>query len=79
MHPDLVLLDLRLPGDVVQAIAAIQQACPTTRVLVYTVHADPEHLTQVQQADAVGYLLKEASQQEIVTAIRKILQGEDLF
>jgi DNA-binding NarL/FixJ family response regulator len=79
MHPDLMLLNLQMPDDTLQVIAAVTQACPGTRVLVYTVHAEPEYLTQLQQAGAAGYLLKEASHQELVTAIRKVLQGENLF
>jgi DNA-binding NarL/FixJ family response regulator len=61
VHPDLVLLNLRMPDDTLQVIAAITQACPRTRVLVYTFHVEPKYLTQAQQAGAAGYLLKEAS------------------
>jgi DNA-binding NarL/FixJ family response regulator len=79
VEPDLVLLDLRLPGDALHAIAAIGQVSPRTRVLVYVIQAEPEHLQQAQHAGAAGYLLKEASHDELVTAIRRVLQGEVLF
>jgi DNA-binding NarL/FixJ family response regulator len=79
MHPDLMLLNLRLPDDTLQAIAAIAQVCPWMRILIYVIHAEPEHLVQAQHAGAAGYLLKEASQQEVVTALRRVLQGETLF
>jgi DNA-binding NarL/FixJ family response regulator len=78
-QPDLMLLDLWLPGDALQVIATIPQACPRTRAMVYVIHAEPEHLQQAQHAGAAGYLLKEASHEELVTTIRRVLQGEILF
>lgn len=80
LHPDLVLMNLRMPiVDGITATRLIRQACPATKVLLLTFSASPEHLAQAQRAGAAGYLLKEASQSELVSAIRQVLAGKLLF
>ena len=80
LQADLVLMDLRIPiMDGITATRLIRQACPETRVLLLTVAESPEQLEQAKQAGAVGILLKEASREELVTAIHRVMTGKRLF
>jgi DNA-binding NarL/FixJ family response regulator len=80
LHPDLVLMDLRMPEmDGLTATRVIEQQCPTTRVLILTISEERDLISEARQAGAAGYLLKDASQPEVVTAIQKALQQEMLF
>jgi DNA-binding NarL/FixJ family response regulator len=80
LHPDLVLMDLRMPIiDGIMATRMIQHACPATRILIFTIAANPEQLARAEHAGATGCLLKEASRQELIAAIHQILAGKRLF
>jgi DNA-binding NarL/FixJ family response regulator len=77
LRPQLVLMDLRMPEmDGIQATHAIKQELPSTIVVVITVFADERYLSEALTAGATGYILKAASPQEIVNAIRVALKGE---
>lgn len=77
LHPNLVLLDLTLPGQGgISAIPAIRRASPTTRILVLTMHDDEGYLKQALRAGASGYLLKRAADSELLSAIQAVLRGE---
>jgi DNA-binding NarL/FixJ family response regulator len=59
LHPEPVLIDLRMPiVDGITATRLIRQACPAINVLLLTFSASPEHLDEIQQAGAAGYLLQ---------------------
>jgi DNA-binding NarL/FixJ family response regulator len=80
LHPDLVLMDLRMPIiDGIMATRMIQHACPATRILIFTIATNPEQLARAEHAGATGCLLKEASRQELIAAIHQILAGKRLF
>jgi DNA-binding NarL/FixJ family response regulator len=75
-HPDVVLMDLRMPGmDGADATRRIRAAMPTTQVLVLTTYADDESLFHALQAGARGYLTKDADAEEIERAIRALAAG----
>ncbi len=75
-RPDVVLMDLRMPGmDGAEATRRIRASLPATQVLVLTTYADDESLFPALQAGARGYLTKEASAEEIERAIRAIAAG----
>lgn len=79
LKPDLVLIDVRMPDlDGFAATRMIMQQCPT-HVLIVTISAIPDLFAQARQAGAMGCLLKDALHQEIVTAIRRVIQGERLI
>jgi DNA-binding NarL/FixJ family response regulator len=79
MQPDLVLMDLRMPDiDGITATKVITQACPSTSVILLTTCQNPTCLLQALEAGAAGYLLKEATQQHIVWAVRQVLRGKML-
>ena len=78
--PDLALLDMRMPEmDGLAATRAIKQECPRTSVVIVTMHENPDYLFEALKAGAAGYLLKDASQREVVNAIRRVLRGESLL
>jgi DNA-binding NarL/FixJ family response regulator len=76
-HPDVVLMDLRMPGtDGVAATAQLCQRLPTARVLVLTTYADQDAIIPALQAGARGYLTKDASAEQIEAAIRAVHAGQ---
>jgi DNA-binding NarL/FixJ family response regulator len=75
-HPDIVLMDLRMPEmEGAEATRRIRAALPDTQVLVLTTYADDESLFPALQAGARGYLTKDASAEEIEHAIRALAAG----
>jgi len=76
LHPDIVLLDLELPGmDGVAAMPRLLEAAPTARVIVFTAYDTDEQVFGAIQAGARGYLLKGADVAEIVRAIHNVHDG----
>lgn len=77
LEPDLILMDLSMPKmNGVEAIREIKNRIPETRVLALTVHKAEEFVLEVLQAGADGYVLKDASSEELVMAIRSVLGGQ---
>ena len=76
-RPGLVLMDVRMPQvDGLAATRAIKGEFPRTVVVVLTALEEPNHLSEALKAGAGGYILKFASPQEIIDAVRKVLAGE---
>jgi len=77
LTPDLVLMDLSMPGtNGTEAIAEIKRRYPVTRILVLTVHKAEEYIRATLQAGADGYVLKDASFTELVIAVKSVLGGK---
>ncbi len=75
--PDVVLMDITMPGiDGVEATRRIRAEHPTVRILVLTMHADQDILTEAIRAGANGYLVKDCSIDEIATSIEAVAAGE---
>jgi DNA-binding NarL/FixJ family response regulator len=75
--PDLVLLDLTMPGmNGIEALGQIKQRYPNVRVLVLTLHKTEEFIHASLKAGADGYILKDATHEELRTAIRTVLAGK---
>ena len=75
-RPDVVLMDLRMPGmEGAEATRHIRASLPDTQVLVLTTYADDQSLFPALQAGARGYLTKDASAEEIERAIRALAAG----
>jgi DNA-binding NarL/FixJ family response regulator len=79
-HPDLVLMDLRMPRmDGLTATRAIKEEYPEISVLVMTMHENPDYLLRALRAGAAGYILKDADYEDVVSAIKRVLSGEFPF
>lgn len=75
-HPDVVLLDINMPCcNGLEMLAEIRQQLPQTRVLMLTMHDDAGYLRQVLAAGGSGYVLKQAADTELLTAIRTVYNG----
>jgi DNA-binding NarL/FixJ family response regulator len=80
LSPDVVLMDLNMPG--MSGIAATQRlsaAAPLVRVLVLTVVADQRNVTDALLAGACGYLVKDSSIDQIVEGVKAAARGESLI
>jgi DNA-binding NarL/FixJ family response regulator len=77
LEPDLVLMDVRMPKmDGLQATRCIKQELPKTSVMMVTMHENPDYLFEAVKAGAAGYVLKDASGERLLGAIRRTLEGE---
>jgi DNA-binding NarL/FixJ family response regulator len=77
LHPDIVLMDVRMPGmDGIAATEAVRTAFPDTRVLILTTYDLDEYVFAGLKAGASGFLLKDAPPEELLTAIRTVAGGE---
>ena len=80
LQPDVVLMDVRMPGiDGLEAIDQIHRSWPKIAVVILTTYTDDEALLRGLQAGACGYLLKEASAETLFHAIRTAARGELLL
>jgi DNA-binding NarL/FixJ family response regulator len=76
-HPDVVLLDVTMPGLTGLEVAAqLVQVSPQIRVIMLSMHATEEFVLQALRAGAAGYLLKDAGTDELETAVRTVAAGE---
>jgi len=78
LQPDVILMDILMPGGCsgLEAMVAIKEKLPSTRVLMLTISEREEDLFQAVRFGARGYLLKSASTDDIVTAIREVAEGQ---
>jgi two-component system NarL family response regulator len=78
--PDVVLMDVRMPGvNGIEATRLIREAFPSTRIVMLTVSDEEDDLFQAIKAGANGYLLKEVSIEEVADAVRSVMQGKSLL
>lgn len=79
-RPDVVLMDLRMPGgDGVSATAAITAQHPGTHVVVLTTYDTDADILRAVEAGAAGYLLKDCTRAELTSAIRAAARGETVL
>jgi two-component system response regulator NreC len=77
LQPDLILLDLTMPGlGGMESLIPLRKAAPAARVLILTMHDDQGYLRQALQRGAAGYVLKKAADIELLSAVRAVLRGE---
>jgi DNA-binding NarL/FixJ family response regulator len=76
LRPDIVLLDIRMPNmDGLAALGRLKQAMPRLSVIMVTLYDDPDYLERAVAAGAAGYILKDASRDELVRAVRITSEG----
>jgi DNA-binding NarL/FixJ family response regulator len=77
LKPDLVLMDLSMPKmNGLDAISEVKNQSPSTKVLVLTVHKAEEYVFESLKAGADGYLLKDATHGELMSAVGNVLDGK---
>lgn len=80
LHPDVVLMDIRMPGmDGVEATRRLMLRWPEAKVIILTTFDDDAYIFEGLRAGALGYLLKDVSGSELTEAIRKVAQGGALI
>ena len=80
LQPDLALIDVRMPEmDGLATCRSIKQECPATSVILITVYEKSEYLIEALKAGAAGFLLKDITQPELITSIRRVLRRESLL
>ena len=78
--PDVVLMDLNMPRmSGLEAVRAVRERCPRTRVVMLTISLADQDVAEAIVAGATGYLLKDASIEEIVAGIHAAARGEALL
>ncbi|MDO8691455.1 MAG: response regulator transcription factor [Dehalococcoidia bacterium] len=80
LAPDIVLMDVAMPRlSGLEAISEIRRSSPDSRVLMLTMHDDEEYFFQAVSLGASGYILKEASPEDVVSALRIVSRGGVAF
>jgi two-component system, NarL family, response regulator NreC len=75
-HPRVLILDLNMPGESsLPAIPRLRQSAPATQIVVLTMQNDPAFARESLRAGAIGYVLKEAADSELVQAVRLAAAG----
>jgi DNA-binding NarL/FixJ family response regulator len=76
-RPDILLLDISMPDlNGIEAARKIHEDAPHTRVIILSMHADRRYVTEALRAGARGYLLKSCPPEEVLRAIRRVLDGQ---
>jgi len=77
LRPEVALLDITMPAmNGIEAAREIHRRAPEVKVLMLTMHDDPEYLFQALEAGAAGYVVKRAADTDLVDAIRQVVRGE---
>jgi DNA-binding NarL/FixJ family response regulator len=77
LQPDVVLLDISMPVlNGIDATRQLHTLVPSSKIVVLTMHADPEYVHEAFRAGASAYVLKQSAVSELVGAIRTVLRGD---
>jgi two-component system, NarL family, response regulator NreC len=79
-RPDVAIVDVAMPLlNGIETTRQIAKRVPTTRVLVLSMHADEAYVTQILQAGATGYLLKDSADVDLLKAVEEAVSGRSFF
>ncbi len=80
LEPDVLVLDISMPGATgIELTGEVRAKFPTTRVLILSMHDDPEYVLEAVRAGANGYLLKDAAAEDLPQAIQAVHRGEAYY
>jgi DNA-binding NarL/FixJ family response regulator len=79
LSPDIVLLDLDMPGGGLLAAAIIAAIRPATKIVILTGSAEEEHMQTAQRIGACGYILKGVSARELVRTLHAVTNGTNFW
>ena len=74
LRPDVMLVDLNMPGGGLEAIIATRRMHPDARIVMLTSYEGDENVHRALQAGAAGYLLKQAGFEEILRCVRQVVE-----
>ena len=76
LKPDILIMDIAMPGlNGIDGSVAAREACPTTKVIILSMHATSEHVYRALEAGAAGYVLKESATEDLIDAVRRVHVG----
>lgn len=75
-NPEVIVLDLNMPGNAFDCIRTIRHVAPNTKVVVFTASSGISHAIEALQADASGFVLKGSSLDSLIDAIQAVLTGD---
>ena len=79
-NPAVALVDITMPGlNGLETTKRLRKECPSTQVLILTIHTDEEYVFQALKAGAVGYVVKHAPAEDLYAAIRAAAKGESFL
>ena len=79
-RPDVLVIDLNMPGQAaLEVIPELRREFPATQIVVLTMQNEPAYARKALSAGALGYVLKDAAAQELVTAVRSAARGESFL
>lgn len=80
LEPDVLLLDINMPGmNGIEVAKTVREKHPDTEVLVLTIHDNESYVNEMIRVGAKGYLLKDAEPREVVLAIKKVATGDTVY
>jgi two-component system, NarL family, response regulator NreC len=79
-RPDVAVVDVAMPLlNGIEATRQIARRAPQTRILVLSMHSDEAYVTQILKAGAIGYLLKDSADVDLLEAVQAVSQGRSFF
>ena len=75
-RPDVILLDIGIPGNGIKALSTIRRTAPEVRVIMLTASDDQEHVAEALELGAQGYILKGVDGEQLAVALRSVLEGK---
>ncbi|QHW31738.1 response regulator transcription factor [Paenibacillus rhizovicinus] len=80
LRPDIILMDIQMPGMTgIEAAQTIMKQLPQAKIVILTTFNDPDYIYQVIRSGAVGYLLKDADVEDMLGAVRSAYRGEAVY